>query len=78
MPQLHLYVTEAVAESVRVRAGAEGMPVSRWLAGIVTDAVREDDAWPRGYLEDIEPSPDFRVPDDIPLEPLAPLDRARA
>ena len=78
MPQLHLYVTEAVAESVRVRAGAEGMPVSRWLAGIVTDAVREDDAWPRGYLEDIEPSPDFRAPDDTPLEPLEPLDGARS
>ena len=48
MPQLHLSVSEDVAELVRRRAAARGVPVSRLLAELVErEAAR---SWPAGWF----------------------------
>ena len=51
MPQLHLYVGEDVAATVKARARARGLSVSRYLAALVKeDAAR---GWPRGFFEEV-------------------------
>ena len=70
MPQLHLYVSDAVARSVGDRARAAGVPVSRYLAALVSAAVAGDDAWPDGYFERfVGAVPDIEVFADSRLEP---------
>jgi len=51
MPQLHAYVPEHLAERLRARARARGVPVSRHLA----DLIRRDvgSGWPEGFFEEI-------------------------
>jgi len=61
VPQLHLYVSQSVAEEVRRRAESKGLSVSAFLADLVKAEV--NDGWPAGYLEEVIGS--FR---DDPLE----------
>lgn len=51
MPQLHLYVSEDVAATVRARAKAKGMTVSSYLADVVKRDAGQD--WPAGFFEEI-------------------------
>ena len=51
MPQMHFYVPEKVAEQLRAKAQAQGMPVSRYLASVVTKDVGQ--GWPEGYFEKV-------------------------
>jgi uncharacterized protein YcfJ len=45
LPQLHLYVTEEVAEAARARARASGQSLSAYLAGLVQGQVAGE--WPK-------------------------------
>jgi len=51
MPQLHAYVPERLAQRLRARARARGIPVSRHLA----DLIRQDvgSGWPEGFFEQV-------------------------
>ena len=51
MPQLHLYVPEAIAFRVRKKAKARNMTISRYLAEVIKQDVGE--RWPDGYFERI-------------------------
>lgn len=51
MAQLHLYLPEELAETVRQRAAARGQSVSAYLAGLVRGQLA--DAWPEGYFESV-------------------------
>ena len=51
MPQLHLYVPEAVAAKVRQRAEACGMSVSQYLAELVRREIGT--GWPEDFFETI-------------------------
>lgn len=51
MPQLHLYVTNDVAATVKARAKAKGVSISSYLAEVVKrDAGR---GWPPGFFEEV-------------------------
>jgi len=52
MPQLHLYVSQSVAEEIRRRAESKGLSVSAFLADLVKAEVN-DDGWPVGYLQEV-------------------------
>lgn len=49
MPQLHLYVTEDIAERVKRRASREGKSVSQVLAEVVEKAFTRE--WPADFEE---------------------------
>jgi hypothetical protein len=49
MPQLHLYVSEPIAEAIRRRAESRGISVSGLLAEIVEREAAPE--WPAGYFE---------------------------
>lgn len=49
MPQLHCYVPDDVAESLKRRARQAGMSVSRYLAELARQDVGQ--SWPEGYFE---------------------------
>ena len=49
MAQLHCYVPDKVAESLKQRAEKAGMSVSRYLAELAKRDI--DPAWPYGYFE---------------------------
>lgn len=49
MPQLHLYLTEDLANKVHQHADAAGISISRYLAEIVQKEMTSD--WPEGYFE---------------------------
>ena len=51
MPQLHLYVPEAVASLVRQRARRRRQSVSSYLAEIVRREVGS--GWPEGFFDDV-------------------------
>lgn len=51
MAQLHLYVSDEVAERIRKRAGMRGLSVSRFLASLVTRDVGSD--WPDLFFEKV-------------------------
>ncbi len=67
MGQLHLYLPDELAETVRQRARARGQSVSAYLATLVRSQFA--DAWPEGYFERVVGS---WVGD--PLERAEPLD----
>lgn len=73
MPQLHLYVSDQVAERIRTRADLDGLSTSRYLAKLATKAT--EDQWPPGYFDAVCGScPDFPYPErplDPPIEPWA-------
>lgn len=66
MPQLHLYVSEDVADKLKRRAEQTGLSVSRYLAELaMRDA--EGGEWPDGYFETVfggSPEPLTRPPAD--------------
>lgn len=71
MPQLHLYVSDDVAATLRERADDAGLTMSRYLAKVVTDGASS--AWPPGYLDAVIGScPEFSVPPDPPDTPIEP------
>jgi hypothetical protein len=49
--QLHLYLSEELAEKVRQRAAAGGQSVSAFLAELVRGQIA--DTWPEGYFENV-------------------------
>ena len=49
MPQLHLYVSDEIAETVKARAKAAGQSLSSYLADLVVNQVAGD--WPEGFFE---------------------------
>lgn len=51
MPQMHLYLSQALADEVRRRAEIQGVSVSAFLAEVVRAEI--DDSWPPGYLEEV-------------------------
>jgi hypothetical protein len=51
MPQLHLYVPDAVAGIVRQRARSQRKTVSSYLAEIVCREVAG--GWPQGYFDEV-------------------------
>jgi hypothetical protein len=51
MPQLHVYVSDAIAREARRRAEAEGLSVSRYLARLVQREIGP--GWPDGYFESV-------------------------
>jgi len=51
MPQLHLYVPEALAEELRSRAQARGMSLSAYLARIVRGSLGR--GWPPGFFDEV-------------------------
>jgi hypothetical protein len=69
VPQLHLYVSDAVATALKARARERGTSVSKLLAEIVTrDAQR---AWPDGWWDRVVgawPDPWPTVDDPPPEE----------
>lgn len=52
MPQLHLYVPDAVAERLRSKAKERGMSLSGYLAEIAGREVGGEE-WPRGFFEEV-------------------------
>ena len=51
MPQMHLYLPQALADEVRRRAEIQGVSVSAFLAEVVRAEINE--SWPPGYLEEV-------------------------
>lgn len=51
MPQLHFYVPNEIAEQVKARAAQSKLPVSRYVADLVTRDVCR--GWPEHYFERI-------------------------
>lgn len=49
MPQLHCYLPDDVADSLKRRAEQAGMSVSRYLAELARHDVGQ--SWPEGYFE---------------------------
>ncbi len=48
MPQLHLYVSEEIAETAKAKAKAAGKTLSAYLAELVRDELGGD--WPPGFF----------------------------
>lgn len=51
MPQMHFYVSEAIAERLRAQARALGLSVSRYLAVVVGRDVHN--GWSAGYFDSV-------------------------
>jgi hypothetical protein len=51
VPQLHAYVSKRVADRLRARARARGIPISRHLAELIERDV--GGSWPEGYFEEV-------------------------
>ena len=51
MPQLHLYVSDEVAETAKARAKAAGKSLSSYLADLVVTEVAGE--WPDDFFEDV-------------------------
>lgn len=51
MPQLHLYVPEALSARIKMRAQSEGKTVSKLLAELVAREMGE--GWPPGFFEEV-------------------------
>jgi len=51
MPQLHFYVNEQIARSIRERADAAGLSVSKYLAEVVQRDLEPH--WPEGFFETV-------------------------
>ena len=68
MPQLHMYVPEAVASELRKKAKREKLSLSKYLASVVTrDAVADE--WPEGYFEKVAGSWQGEFPEIADLPP---------
>lgn len=75
MAQLHLYLSDDLAQEVRQRAKSQGLTVSAYLAAIVRSQMM--DQWPEGFFSRVvggwvgEP---LTRPDQPPLEPREDMD----
>lgn len=73
MPQLHFYVPEETAQRIRRKAKEEGLPLSRYIAKVVSGQEEEKDerGWPKGYFERLLSGPPVEIdlPDDPPFQP---------
>jgi hypothetical protein len=49
MPQLHVYLSDDVTAEIRRRAEARGIPVSRFLAELITRHFAR--GWPPGFFD---------------------------
>lgn len=49
MPQLHVYVNEETATTLKQRAEAQGISVSKYIAGVLKKETAQ--GWPPGYFE---------------------------
>jgi hypothetical protein len=66
MPQLHLYVPDSVAETLKRKAEQAGLSMSRYLAELALRDAEGGD-WPAGYFEAVfghEAEPLARPPED--------------
>lgn len=50
MPQLHTYIPDDIAATLKERAKARNISVSKYLAELVERDI--DSGWPDGYFED--------------------------
>ena len=57
MPQVTIYLDAATEEQARSAAEAKGIPLSRWISGVIRE--RTADAWPQGVLDLAGAWPDF-------------------
>ena len=51
MPQLHCYVTDALAERLQERGRHQHISVSKYIAGLVEKDVGNQ--WPEGFFETV-------------------------
>lgn len=51
MTQLHLYISDELAERIQRQAQSANLSVSRYLADLVQREVAAD--WPSGYFEEV-------------------------
>jgi len=51
MPQLHLYVSDEVADKIKDRSQAAGLSVSRYLSEVVAREIGS--GWPEGFIEQV-------------------------
>ncbi|MEQ1638736.1 MAG: hypothetical protein ABL903_18915 [Methylococcales bacterium] len=51
MAHLHFYVPDGVETQIRTNAKQENLPLSQYLAQLVTRAVNAQNQWPVGYFE---------------------------
>lgn len=52
MPQLHFYVREETAKTIRSRARKRKLPVSKYLAQVVSQELKNK-GWPEGFFENV-------------------------
>lgn len=72
MPQLNFYVPQSTADELKRRAKARKLPVSRYIAEIVSKDVKT--GWPPGYFEATFGSiPDLERPAQLPFEERGPI-----
>ncbi|MCX6595598.1 MAG: hypothetical protein NTV70_04455 [Acidobacteria bacterium] len=73
MPQLNFYVPQSTADELKRRAKVRKLPVSRYIAEIVSKDVRT--GWPPGYFESFAGKwiGDLERPDQGVLEEIEPL-----
>lgn len=75
MAQLHCYLPDEVAASLRRRAEQAGMSVSRYLAELARRDIGQ--SWPEGYFEQVfgrEEIDPITRPDQGTFEPRPALD----
>jgi hypothetical protein len=74
VPQLHLYLPEKDAKAIRAKAKARGVPVSRYLAEIVTRELHR--GWPEGFFDRVcggWKGAGIERPSELPWEEREPL-----
>ena len=57
MPQVTIYLDAATEEQARSAAEAKGIPLSRWISGVIRE--RTADSWPQEVLDLAGAWPDF-------------------
>lgn len=75
VPQIHCYVSEEEAETLRRKAKAQGLSLSRYLASIAKKDASS--GWPEGWFErtfGCIDDPTFERPPQGELEEIQPLD----
>jgi len=76
MPQITIYLDANTEEQARSAARAKGIPLSRWISGVIRE--KNANAWPQEVLDLAGAWPDFpsleelrkRQGDDAPRESL--------
>ncbi|MCX6590075.1 MAG: hypothetical protein NTZ56_00995 [Acidobacteria bacterium] len=72
MPQLNFYVPQSTADELKRRAKARKLPVSRYIAEIVSKDVKT--GWPPGYFEGTFGCiSDLERPEQLPYEDRGPI-----